>query len=66
MDLIFKSSCLKAFTPSPLLTAVPRRSDAGCDKIEVMCQAKAVLGAFCLLRSRPKRCPIQVWCVRDG
>ena len=36
MDLIFKSICLKAFTPSPPLTAVPRRSDASCDKIEVI------------------------------
>ena len=36
MDLIFKSICLKAFTPSPPLTAVPRKGNASCDKIEVI------------------------------
>jgi len=34
LDLIFKCSCLKAFTRSPLLTPVPRRSNADCDKID--------------------------------
>jgi len=32
--LIFRCSCLKAFTPSPPLTPMPRRSDDGCDKIQ--------------------------------
>ena len=36
LDLIFMSICLKAFTPRPPLTAVPRRSNASCDKIEVI------------------------------
>ena len=61
MDLTFKSICLKVFTPSPRLTAVPRRSDASCDKIEVIPKRCYMLGTFCLLRSRQKRCPIQVW-----
>ena len=34
MDLIFRCSCLKAFTPSPPLTPMPCRSDDGCNKIE--------------------------------
>jgi hypothetical protein len=29
--LIFRCSCLKAFTPSPPLTPMPCRSDDGCD-----------------------------------
>ena len=34
LDLIFRCCCLKAFTLSPLLTPVPRRSNADCDKID--------------------------------
>ena len=34
MDLIFRCSCLKAFTPSLPLTLMPCRSDDGCDKIQ--------------------------------
>jgi hypothetical protein len=34
LDLIFRCSCLKAFTPSPPLTPVPCRSDDSCDKNE--------------------------------
>ena len=34
MDLIFRCSCLKAFTPSLPLTPMPCRSDDGCDKIQ--------------------------------
>ena len=55
---------MEAFTHSLLLTAVPRRSDADCDKIDAMPTGhKAVLGAaFFLLRSRPKSGgAIQVW-----
>jgi hypothetical protein len=32
--LIFRCSCLKAFTPSLPLTLMPCRSDDGCDKIQ--------------------------------
>jgi len=34
LDLIFRCSCLKAFTPSLPLTPMPCRSDDGCDKIQ--------------------------------
>jgi hypothetical protein len=34
LDLIFRCSCLKAFTPSPPLPPMPCRSDDGCDNIQ--------------------------------
>ena len=48
MDLIFRCSCLKAFTRSPLLTPVPRRSKADCDKNDAMPKG----GARRLLRAQ--------------
>ena len=54
MDLIFRCSCLKAFTRSPPLTPVPCRSDVGCDKIDAMPRRHdAPFGAQGQAKTRP-------------